>query len=112
MSDPAPIERPTWLTSGDFTEADEPMRLFSFRWHPFALEPKVDYSRGVAITSSWHPDEVTHIEPVRYGRGSNAMGLLATLMTDGGGKVPRPVKFIVQVLKHPILFLRSMSVRR
>jgi pyridoxamine 5'-phosphate oxidase len=29
MSDSAPIERPTWLTSGDFTEADEPWRLFS-----------------------------------------------------------------------------------
>lgn len=22
----------------------EPMRLFSFRWHPFAIDPKVDYS--------------------------------------------------------------------
>jgi uncharacterized protein YndB with AHSA1/START domain len=22
----------------------EPMRLFSFRWHPFAVDPKVDYS--------------------------------------------------------------------
>ena len=22
----------------------EPMRLFSFRWHPFAVEPSVDYS--------------------------------------------------------------------
>jgi pyridoxamine 5'-phosphate oxidase len=29
MSDSVPIERPTWLTSGDFTEADEPWRLFS-----------------------------------------------------------------------------------
>jgi pyridoxamine 5'-phosphate oxidase len=29
MTDSVPIERPTWLTSGDFTEADEPMRLFS-----------------------------------------------------------------------------------
>jgi pyridoxamine 5'-phosphate oxidase len=29
MSDSAPIERPTWLTSGDFTEADEPWRLFA-----------------------------------------------------------------------------------
>jgi pyridoxamine 5'-phosphate oxidase len=29
MSDSPPIERPTWLTSGDFTEADEPWRLFS-----------------------------------------------------------------------------------
>ncbi len=29
MSDTAPIEHPTWLTSGDFTAADEPLRLFS-----------------------------------------------------------------------------------
>jgi pyridoxamine 5'-phosphate oxidase len=29
MTESAPIERPVWLTSGDFTEADEPMRLFS-----------------------------------------------------------------------------------
>ena len=26
-----------------------------------------DYSRGVAITSSFYPTESTHIEPVRYG---------------------------------------------
>jgi pyridoxamine 5'-phosphate oxidase len=29
MSDAAPIEHPTWLTGGDFTEADEPLRLFA-----------------------------------------------------------------------------------
>jgi len=29
MSDTAPIEHPTWLTGGDFTEADEPLRLFA-----------------------------------------------------------------------------------
>jgi pyridoxamine 5'-phosphate oxidase len=29
MSDTVPIEHPTWLTSGDFTEADEPLRLFA-----------------------------------------------------------------------------------
>src|SRR5215212_6703649 len=28
MSDTAPIEHPTWLTSGDFTQADEPFRLW------------------------------------------------------------------------------------
>ena len=29
----------------DFTvDRIEPMRLFSFRWHPFAIDPKVDYS--------------------------------------------------------------------
>ncbi len=49
----------------------------------------VDYSVGIAITSSFHPDEHTHIEPVRYGRGSNAMGLLQTVLTDGDGDVER-----------------------
>jgi pyridoxamine 5'-phosphate oxidase len=29
MSDAAPIEHPGWLTGGDFTEADEPWRLFA-----------------------------------------------------------------------------------
>jgi pyridoxamine 5'-phosphate oxidase len=29
MSDAAPIEHPVWLTGGDFTEADEPLRLFA-----------------------------------------------------------------------------------
>ena len=36
----------------------------------------------MAITSSIHPDSHTHIEPVRYGRGSNSMGLLQTMLTD------------------------------
>jgi cholesterol oxidase len=48
-----------------------------------APDTKVDYSQGVAITSSFHPDEHTHVEPVRYGRGSNAMSLLQTVLTDG-----------------------------
>jgi len=29
MSDTAPIQHPTWLTSGDFTAAEEPFRLFA-----------------------------------------------------------------------------------
>jgi pyridoxamine 5'-phosphate oxidase len=29
MSDTAPIEYPSWLTGGDFTAADEPLRLFA-----------------------------------------------------------------------------------
>ena len=48
-----------------------------------------DYSYGVAITSSFHPDEDTHIEPCRYGKGYNAMALLQTVLTDGDGALPR-----------------------
>ncbi|HEY8524226.1 MAG TPA: GMC family oxidoreductase [Acidimicrobiales bacterium] len=73
---------------------------------------KTDHSRGIAITSSFHPDEVTHIEPVRYGKGSNAMGLLAVPMVDGGGRVPRWLRFVANCVRHPYIFLRSLSVRR
>ncbi|MEU4619925.1 GMC family oxidoreductase [Actinoplanes sp. NPDC023801] len=43
-----------------------------------------DYTHGVAITSSIHPDPVTHVEPVRYGPGSNLLALLATVLVDEG----------------------------
>lgn len=42
----------------------------------------VDFTKGVAITSSVHPDDHTHIEPVRYGTGSDLMGLLQTALAD------------------------------
>jgi len=71
----------------------------------------VDYSSGVAITSSFYPDEHTHIEPVRYPPGSNAMGLLTTLLVDGGGRIPRQVRFAGLIARHPVAFLRSLSVR-
>jgi cholesterol oxidase len=77
-----------------------------------AAVPDRPYPQGVAITSSFHPDPQTHIEPVRYGPGSNAMGLLATLLVDGGGRLPRPVRFLGEALRHPTVFARSLSVRR
>ena len=70
----------------------------------------VDYSEGIAITSSIHPNAETHIEPVRYGRGSNALGLLATILVDGGPGMSRQMRFLGQALRHPITFLRSLSV--
>jgi cholesterol oxidase len=76
-----------------------------------AHDRRVDYSRGVAITSSFHANASTHIEPCRYGRGSNAMGLLATLLIDGGSRVPRPVRFVATAIRHPRTFARSLSVR-
>ncbi|MFI6865856.1 GMC oxidoreductase [Nocardia sp. NPDC050406] len=75
------------------------------------VNPDRDWTRGVAITSSIHPTHDTHIEPVRYGKGSNSMGLLQTLMVDGGGRVPRWLRFLWTVLLHPLTLLQFMSVR-
>jgi cholesterol oxidase len=73
-----------------------------------------DYSTGVAITSSFHPDAQTHIEPVRYGKGSNAMGLLQSVLTDGGPGGPRWRKALREIRRNPrdvakLLWLRGWS---
>lgn len=36
----------------------EPMRLFSFRWHPFAVDPNVDYSREPTTLVVFEVEEV------------------------------------------------------
>ncbi|WP_106179832.1 GMC family oxidoreductase N-terminal domain-containing protein [Prauserella shujinwangii] len=48
-----------------------------------------EFHRGVAITSSIHPDAVTHVEPVRYGKGSNLLALLGAVLTDPEPGKPR-----------------------
>ncbi|MFC4373249.1 GMC oxidoreductase [Nocardia halotolerans] len=75
------------------------------------LAPGQDFTKGVAITSSIHPTPDTHVEPVRYGKGSNSMGMLQTLMVDGGGRIPRWLRFLGLVLANPLTFFRFMSVK-
>jgi cholesterol oxidase len=70
-----------------------------------------DHSAGVAITSSFHPDESTHIEPTRYGPGSNAMGALRSLLIDGDGRVPRWAKFLGLLATHPWELPRLLNLR-
>jgi len=69
----------------------------------------IDYSHGVAITSSVFPDEHTHIEPVRFSKGSNIIGLFTTLLTDGGRFIPRQLSYIINCLLHPVKFFRLIS---
>ncbi|MER7153137.1 GMC family oxidoreductase [Streptomyces lydicus] len=72
---------------------------------------KADFTKGVAITSSIHPDENTHIEPVRYGKGSNSMGSLTVLQVPyrPAGRV---AGWLGNMARHPLLALRSLSNRR
>ncbi|MER5613606.1 GMC family oxidoreductase [Streptomyces sp. NPDC002215] len=71
---------------------------------------RADFTRGVAITSSIHPDENTHIEPVRYGKGSNSMGALTILQVPYGAHRVR--RWLLELVKHPTLAARSLSNRR
>lgn len=72
----------------------------------------IDFSEGAAITSSFFPDDHTHVEPVRYGKGSNFMGLLQTVMTDGDNSRLRRRAWIKTALRRPKLLFQIFDVRR
>ncbi|MGH8877976.1 MAG: GMC oxidoreductase [Stackebrandtia sp.] len=69
-----------------------------------------DHSKGLAITSSIHPDAHTHIEPVRYGPGANAMGALSTILVDKD-EPHRWRALLAYALKHPADALRLPYLR-
>ncbi|MGW2703475.1 GMC family oxidoreductase N-terminal domain-containing protein [Streptomyces sp. NPDC001340] len=75
-------------------------------------EARADFTRGVAITSSIHPDENTHIEPVRYGKGSNSMGGLSILQVPYAEGSSRVLAWLANAARHPVLVARSLSNRR
>lgn len=71
-------------------------------------EKKVDYSKGIAITSIFQADAVTAIEPVRYSAGSSFMRYLAApLIEKGKSPLVRFSLSLLQILAHPIDFLRT-----
>jgi cholesterol oxidase len=72
-----------------------------------------DLSKGVAIGSGFFLDDHTHIEAVRYPTGSDAMGLLATMLTAGRPGRSRIGLWIKTVLlslvRHPWRTLRTLQ---
>jgi cholesterol oxidase len=72
-----------------------------------------DLSQGIAIGSGVYIDEHTHVEAVRYPSGSDAMGFLTTILTDGR---PGPQRIalwlkniIVSLLRHPFKTVRVLQ---
>ncbi|WP_372968579.1 GMC oxidoreductase [Microbacterium sp.] len=70
-------------------------------------------ARGVAITTSFHVDERTHVENVRYGPGSNLMGALASILVRGdSGIAVRLLRLVARAVRAPVRQLRLGSLRR
>jgi cholesterol oxidase len=64
---------------------------------------KVDYSKGIAITSIFQGDEVTCIEPVRFPDGSGFILLIAGPLFDKSSNVlVRLARFLWEILRHPL----------
>jgi cholesterol oxidase len=83
--------------------------------------PHPDFSCGVAITSSFYPEPGAHAEPVRYGHGSNMMGLFGTLLvsgrSDGAGgageasRRPSWARWLATAVRDPRALLQSLDLR-
>jgi cholesterol oxidase len=73
-----------------------------------ARDRNTDWNDQIAITSGIYADDSTHVEMVRYNKGSDLLLNLLNIMTDGGGDVPRPFTFLSNVLRHPARFARHL----
>ncbi len=67
---------------------------------------RFDMSKGIAIGSGIHIDAFTHIEATRYSRGSDVLGLIATLMVSGRGW-RRILTWLASAVRHPVRFARA-----
>ena len=65
-----------------------------------------DFSQGVAIGSIYASDENSHLEPVRYGAGSNFWKLMGVPLTYGGNGFVRAGKLIIHLITSPLSWLR------
>src|SRR4051794_26002350 len=69
-----------------------------------------DLSEGIAITSLLHTDEHSHLEPVRYAKGSGFFRLLMSPHVPGESAPVRLIRVLAAMLRHPIHFLRPYFV--
>ncbi|HEU0033852.1 MAG TPA: GMC family oxidoreductase [Kofleriaceae bacterium] len=67
---------------------------------------RFDMSKGIAIGSGIHIDQFTHIEACRYSKGSDVLGLIATMLVTGKGW-KRIFAWIGSAFRHPIRFARA-----
>ena len=75
-----------------------------------ALDKSTDYSKGIAIGSILHTGDHTHVEPVRYSKGSGFWRLIMLPRVSGNNFAVRLMKILWDFVRHPILNLKVFSV--
>ena len=72
----------------------------------FVRNGQEDHSQGLAISSIFHADEVTQIEPVRFSSGSSLIyWIISSPIIKGGGNIlQRLVQTLVAIVKRPAEF--------
>ncbi|MET8470659.1 GMC family oxidoreductase [Streptomyces sp. NPDC006422] len=94
---------------GELTRTNSESLVGALTWPRRYGRPDIDFTRGVAITSSVHPNANTHIENVRYGKGSNLMALIC--VPQYRQNLPKPIAAALAFLAHPVLVARTVALR-
>lgn len=70
-----------------------------------------DFTKGIAIGSIYHPDNDSHLEVVRYGKGSGFWRLGIFPNTSQGGLLQRLKQMFRKIIKEPIKYLKLFTVK-
>ncbi len=71
----------------------------------------IDMSEGIAIGSIYETDEVSHLEPVRYSKGSGLFRILVAPHVGGDNPFVRIAKLAGIVFRHPLQVLKALTIR-
>ena len=70
----------------------------------------VDYSKGAAITSIFHTDEHSHVEPVRYPAGSGFFRVLYSPHAPGDNAITRLARALGFLVRNPLRSAKAFFV--
>jgi cholesterol oxidase len=68
-----------------------------------------DFTKSIAITSSFYPDADTHVENVTYGRGADSIALLFTVLGAARRKLARPI-FPLKWSRRTVILLTMQTL--
>lgn len=91
---------------GEFVRTNNEALIFNV-----TLDPKTDYSKGVAIGSIIDVDENSHLEPVRYGKGSGFWRILMWPMVTEKNFFLRILKLLALPFTAPIKWFKIYTVK-
>ena len=75
-----------------------------------AVAPRpADFDRGVAITSSFHPEPHTHVELCHSSDAQDSMSLMNVPLTDGGPHRVR--RLLAELARHPVRHARGRRLK-
>jgi cholesterol oxidase len=74
-------------------------------------EKDADFCKGIAITSIFHTDEHSHIEPVRYGSGSGFFRSMILPHAPAPTALGRLGGAAASLARHPATWAKALTVR-